>query len=70
MPQDIYNLRKLYHVSSKIKCIELTFNKISLSFDKSNNSEILSNFNSIYLILQLTLYSFLKLYMSCDLKMA
>ena len=54
--------------------MELKFNEILLSFDlfqyfkvlivitvcKLNKNEISLNFNSIYLILQFTMYSFLK----------
>jgi hypothetical protein len=66
----IFHLSKLYNVSCKIKYMELKFNEISLSFDfkilfmitvcKLNGNEMSLNFNSIYLILQLTFYSILK----------
>jgi len=49
--------------------MELKFNEISLSLNL-NEKEISLNFNSIYLILQPALYSFIKWYISCDLKMA
>ena len=63
---------KLYSISCKIKYIELKFNEISLSFDLQYfkvlivitvcklNEEISLNFSSIYLILELALYNFLK----------
>jgi hypothetical protein len=69
LPEDGLLKQRTKHVvwesyTCKMKYTELNFNEISL------------NFNSIYLILQLTFYSFFKshthiyIYISCNLKMA
>jgi hypothetical protein len=43
---------------------------IIITVCKSNDNDISLNFTSIYLIVQLTLYSFLQWYILCDLKVA